>query len=125
LDRIDLYSEVDSVKHEDLLKDGNEESSEQIRLRVEKAKKRQLERYKRPSKTNAGMTNQDIKRYAKLSASAQELLNKAAERLAISPRSYMRIIKVARTIADLGGAEGIEPEHISEALQYRRPTISV
>lgn len=121
MDRIDLYSEVDSVKHEDLLVDGKEESSKQIRTRVEKARQRQLLRYKQPSKTNALLTNQEIKRLAKVSPEAQELLNKAAERLNISPRSYMRLIKVSRTIADLADSDTIGTEHISEALQYRRP----
>lgn len=121
LDRIDLYTDVDTVKHEDLLSDGQEESSAEIARRVMKARQHQLARYKEPGKTNSNLTNQDIKRLAKLSSEAKELLNKAAERLNISPRSYMRLIKVARTIADLDDEESIKSSHVSEALQYRRP----
>jgi magnesium chelatase family protein len=67
------------------------------------------------------MTNSDIKKFAKLDTDAQELLNTAAERLNISARSYMRSIKVARTIADLDKSDNITQAHISEALAYRRP----
>jgi magnesium chelatase family protein len=124
LDRIDLYSEVDPVKHEDLLTNAQEESSQDIRVRVQKARHRQLARYQKPGRTNAGLTNSEIKQFIKLTPAAQDLLNKAAERLSLSPRSYMRLIKVARTIADLSDSEGIEEAHISEALQYRRPPVS-
>lgn len=124
LDRIDLFSEVDAVKHKDLMTDGKEETSETIRARVEKAKQRQARRYKNATKTNASLTNQELKRYAKLSSESLELLNRAAERLNISPRSYMRLIKVARTIADLEDTETITTAHVSEALHYRRPAPS-
>ena len=68
------------------------------------------------------MTNADIKKYAKLDSEAHELLNTASERLNISARSYMRSIKVARTIADLEKSPNITQAHISEALAYRRPS---
>ncbi len=122
LDRIDLYVEVDSVKHENLLKDARAEPSEQIRKRVTRARQLQHERYKNARLTNAELTNKDIKRYASLAQEAENLLNQAAERLNISARAYMRTIKVARTIADLEGSENVEKEHIGEALQYRRQT---
>ncbi len=119
LDRIDLYVEVDGVDHEHLLRENqNNQTTEIIRARVIKAQQLQQSRYK-INKRNARMTNQDIKTHAHLSQSAKELLNTAAKKLDISARSYMRTIKIARTIADLETSPQIEPHHISEALQYR------
>ena len=121
LDRIDLYVEVDNVKHESLLADSTAESSADIAIRIRNAKEKQKARYGKDNlKTNSALTNQDIKKFAKLTPDAKELLNKAAKQLNVSPRSYMRIIKVARTIADLSDSEIIDSAHISEALQYRR-----
>jgi magnesium chelatase family protein len=122
IDRIDLYVEVDDVKHEDLLRNGNEEPSEYIGERVLRARTKQQERYKNSLKANATLNNQDIKRHARLTPEATSLLNRAAERLGISARAYMRTIKVARTIADLEDSEQIEATHLGEALQYRRQT---
>lgn len=120
LDRIDLYVDVDEVAHATLLGDKQSESSSVIRERVLRARKTQQERYQDPMIVNAGISNKQIKRFAKLSPSAKELLDTAAEKLGISARAYMRIIKVARTIADLEDSAIIEIPHISEALQYRR-----
>jgi magnesium chelatase family protein len=120
LDRIDMHIEVEAVKHDNLLKSGQAESSDSIRVRVMKARDYQRRRFGRAPKTNASLTNQEIKRYAQLTAAAEALLNKAAQRLDISPRSYMRLIKVARTIADLESSPTKETPHITEALQYRR-----
>lgn len=125
LDRIDMHIDVEEVKHEHLLKDGSEESSESIRKRVLKARANQQKRYKKASKTNSSLNNQEIKKYAKLTLEAEEMLNKAAQRLDISPRSYMRLIKVARTIADLEDSEAIEVPHVTEALQYRRQPLAL
>lgn len=121
LDRIDLYIEVDNVQHDTLLNptDSNE-SSEDIRSRVIEARRRQQERYNSEVKTNAQLTNRAIKQTSQLEPSARELLNQAAERLKLSARAYIRLIKVARTIADLEGVDTITTHHISEALQYRR-----
>jgi magnesium chelatase family protein len=124
IDRIDLYVDVDEIKHETLLRSAHSESSKQIRQRVAKAKRRQLSRYQDPLKSNATLTNQDIKQHAGLTGPAESLLNQAAERLGISARSYMRVIKVARTIADLEDQTIIDLAHISEALQYRRQPIA-
>lgn len=123
LDRIDLYADVDNIQHDTLLKtNSTSETSKQVRHRVSAARKRQHERYKSVGKTNAQLGNREIKAHAELETEAEELLNKAAERLQISARAYMRMVKVARTIADLGGSKRITPAHISEAIQYRKQT---
>jgi magnesium chelatase family protein len=120
LDRIDLYVEVDEVKHDQLLVPRNNAKNEikAIQKRVTAAQNLQYTRYKQ-RKLNASMTNTDIKTHAHLSSSATELLNKAAQKLEISARNYMRVIKVARTIADLEQSAEIQIAHVSEALQYR------
>lgn len=123
LDRIDLYVEVDNVKHENLLSKSNAESSEDIAKRIQKARQKQKTRFNtKKYKSNSTLTNQDIKQFAKLTPDAENLLNKAAKQLNVSPRSYMRIIKVARTIADLDDSDVIDSKHIGESLQYRRQT---
>ncbi|MDZ7744339.1 MAG: YifB family Mg chelatase-like AAA ATPase [Candidatus Saccharibacteria bacterium] len=122
IDRIDMHIDVEEVQHEHLLKDGREENSQTIRQRVIKARSAQQKRFSNPSKTNSTLTNQEIKRHAQLDTTAEKLLNDAAKRLDISPRSYMRLIKVARTIADLDDSNNVTVPHISEALQYRRQT---
>jgi magnesium chelatase family protein len=122
LDRIDLYVEVDNVRHDTLLKTShNTETSAQMKQRVQAARLVQAKRYSSTSKLNARLTNREIKQTAMLEQSAQDFLNTAAERLKISARAYMRLIKVARTIADLENSETVTIEHISEAIQYRRP----
>lgn len=125
IDRIDLYVDVDSVDHAKLLKssDGNE-SSQIVQERVLKARKLQAKRNGK-LKTNSQLSSRDVKKLAKLELEAEELLNKAAKQLDISARAYMRTIKVARTIADLENSETINPNHISEAIQYRKPTVAV
>jgi magnesium chelatase family protein len=120
LDRIDMHIDVDEVLHEKLLSDEQLETSQSITKRVETARKGQLQRFGGVAKTNADMSNQDIKKLAKLSTESRALLNQAAEKLQLSARNYMRCIKVARTIADLEESAGIEVPHITEALQYRR-----
>ncbi len=119
LDRIDLYVEVTEVKHEQLLTHtAAPDTTERVRQRVSKAQLIQRNRYK-STKLNSDMTNGDIKLLANLSEEATTLLNKAAQKLDISARSYMRTIKISRTIADLMRKDKITSEHISEALQYR------
>lgn len=120
LDRIDLYVDVDEVRHDRLLSNADNDKSDVLKNSVEKARKTQQKRYKNTLKTNSTLTNREIKRLAALSTEAKQILDIAADKLSISARSYMRIIKVARTIADLEGKPGIEPKHITEALQYRK-----
>lgn len=120
LDRIDLYVDVEEVNHASLLGEKQAELSADIRERVLKARKLQQKRYQDPMIVNANLTNQQLKRQSYLAPTAKALLDKAAEQLGISARAYMRIVKVARTIADLDGSKTIEIPHITEALQYRR-----
>jgi magnesium chelatase family protein len=115
-----LYVDVDEVKHRSLLRGQSEEPSKDIQKRVVQARDCQLNRYKNPLKHNADLGNREIKKYISLSEAAEELLNQAAEQLNISARSYMRILKVAQTIADLDAVKTVEVPHITEALQYRR-----
>lgn len=125
IDRIDLYVDVDEVRHENLLRGEKEESSDSVRERVLRARSRQAERYGPAHKTNAALSNREIKQKVILTSGAEQLLNQAAERLGISARSYMRAIKVAQTIADLDGDAEITEAHISEALQYRKPQTDI
>lgn len=120
LDRIDIYVEVDEVAHERLLEPGNNSSEHaDTTRRIKSAREAQAKRFNKPSTLNTNMTNNDIKKHAKLSAEAKSLLDSAAQKMDISARSYMRTVKLARTIADLENSETIEPAHIGEALQYR------
>ena len=122
LDRIDLYSDVHEVKHDRLLSQGADaQADEAVRTRVQQARNIQAKRYGQSNKLNADMNNRDIKQFADVETDAADLLIKAAQRLNISARSYMRTIKIARTIADLESNKTISAAHISEALAYRRP----
>lgn len=119
LDRIDLHLAVHDVEHSQLLnKVELPPQSPQIRQKVEHAYSLQRRRFD-SSRFNSSMSNKEIRQLANLSASAKDLLDTAAAKLDISARSYVRAVKVARTIADLDGSPSILPVHISEALQYR------
>lgn len=122
LDRIDMHIEVESIPAERLSSDIPEESSEEIRRRVEQAREIQRERYRKdPAKiySNAQLSARNLNAACKASDAAQRLLLSSCERLKLSNRAYTRILKVARTIADLEAADEIQAEHISEAVQYR------
>lgn len=121
LDRIDLHIEVTPVSLEELSSDRTEESSATIRERVVRARAIQTARFEgiEGVHTNAMMNSRMLREYCPLEASARTLLERAMERLNLSARAYDRIIKVARTIADLAGEEQIAPAHIAEAITYR------
>ena len=122
LDRIDLQVEVDGVKYEDLTGESREEPSATVKERVEKARAIQRERFRCEGasiKVNANMGERQIKKYCALSAECENVLRSAFEALHLSARARTRIIKVARTIADLAFSEEILPEHILEAASYR------
>ncbi|NER16372.1 YifB family Mg chelatase-like AAA ATPase [Spongiivirga citrea] len=121
LDRIDIHIEVTPVPFEKLSDDRKGESSVDIRKRVTKARELQTERFKEIPNVhyNAQMNTKQIRSYCELSDASKQLLKTAMERLNLSARAYDRILKVARTIADLEGNEDVSGDHISEAIQYR------
>jgi magnesium chelatase family protein len=121
LDRIDIHVEVPAVKFREISAERTGETSAQIRERVVAARRRQQERFtgKKSMTCNARMGTRELKAYCALDESTMELLKMAMTELKLSARAYDRILKVARTIADLAGAEKISSEHISEAIQYR------
>ena len=120
-DRIDLHLPVHGVEHRKLLeKRSGPSETAAIKPRVERAYAFQRQRFG-AARFNNSMTNKEVRELANLTPPAKALLDNAAEKLNISARSYVRSVKVARTIADLSGKPSIEPGHISEALQYRQP----
>ena len=121
MDRIDLWVEVSKVEYEKLTDDRDlHEGTEKIKPRVEKARSIQEKRFsKLKIKTNAELSSKDLVKMVPLSDPTKELLNSSAKQLDLSARSYHRIIKLARTIADLEGVGAVEDKHILEALQYR------
>lgn len=120
LDRIDLCVEVQKVHYEDLLGEGQEETSADIRERILKARMRQGERYQEVGiLTNSQLGMHMMEEFCRLGTAEKEIMEKAYEKLHLSARSYHKVLRVARTIADLEGKEQIEGKHLREALSYR------
>ena len=120
LDRIDLHIEVDGISYQSLKDKSEVENSDTIKLRVEKARLIQLERFKGLGiYTNSQMTNAMIAQFCKIDEKSDKLLESAFDKLRLSARANSRILKVARTIADLDGSENIEERHVYEAIKYR------
>lgn len=116
LDRIDLHIEVPRLKYEKLAEEKVAESSDKVRKRVQAAREIQYKRFK---KTNAEMNSRDIKTHCDLDDESKTLLKHAINNMNLSARQYTRILKLSRTIADLGDSEKISASNIGEALQYR------
>jgi magnesium chelatase family protein len=121
LDRIDIHLEVPAVAYGDLVAESGDESSAAIRARVDQARAVQRARFQgqRGVHANAHMTARDLRRHCRLSAPVESVLRQAVTRLGLSARAYHRVLKIARTIADLAGAVELTTAHVSEAIQYR------
>ena len=121
LDRIDIQLEVTPVSFEKLHSNAPAESSEQIRNRVQRAREIQKQRYSEQHQiySNAQMDNKMLQRFCVLDTTGKAILQSAMQRLKLSARAYNRVLKVARTIADMDDGKNIKPEHIAEAIQYR------
>ncbi|WP_075350591.1 YifB family Mg chelatase-like AAA ATPase [Algoriphagus marinus] len=121
LDRIDLHVEVTPVKFDEMTSTRKTESSKSIRERVIQGRERQKERFKDNPEVfcNAMMPSHQVKEVCQINEAGKSLLKTAMERLGLSARAYDRILKVARTIADISGSENIKVEHLAEAIQYR------
>lgn len=122
LDRIDLHVEVTPVPFSELNNNqSKQESSNDIRERVIKARKVQEERFSKNKgiHANAQMNAKQLREICLINQEAQDLLKKAMDRLGLSARAYDRILKVSRTIADLDGSKDIQTQHVAEAIQYR------
>lgn len=120
LDRIDIQIEVNPVKYSSLKGNKKEESSKQIKERVDIARNIQIKRYKEFNIfSNSELTPNLIEQFCSLDEQSEKILQTAFERLGLSARAYTRILKVARTIADLDNAKDIQSNHVAEAIQYR------
>ena len=121
LDRIDIHIEVPAVQYGELSTKRTGESSAAIRSRVDRAREVQAKRFvgRKGLYSNADMESKGIKEFCQIDAQGAELLKTAMQRLGLSARAYVRILKVARTIADLANGDSINSAHLSEAIQYR------
>jgi magnesium chelatase family protein len=121
LDRIDIHLAVPAVAYRELAGDRSEESSSAVRARVERARAIQQARFRhRPGiHANAHMLPRDLRTHCRTTVAAEQLLRGAIQRLGLSARAYHRVLKIARTVADLAGAEELDVTHVGEAVQYR------
>ena len=120
IDRIDIHIEVPRVNYDKLASERQGEPSSAVRERVTAARVRQAERFKHTRLlTNADMGPAEVRRHCQLDGAGQRLMQAAMRQLHLSARAYHRVLKLARTIADLAGAADIGPAHLAEAIQYR------
>jgi magnesium chelatase family protein len=120
LDRIDIHVEVPAVPYKDLMQESYAEPSKNIRQRVSAARDIQSRRFGRSQiYCNAQMSSRRIKTHCKIDGASRRLLESAIDKLGLSARAFNRILKIARTIADLEGQKDVQVDHISEAIQYR------
>jgi len=123
MDRIDIHIDVPAVNYKEMRAGIEPEGSAVIRARVERAREIQLKRFASASKhkiySNAQMTPRHIRTFCELSPNCERLLERAMTQQGLTARAHDRILKVARTVADLEGAQVIEDKHIAEAIQYR------
>ena len=120
LDRIDLFVLMQRIEFKKLVKNSDAEPSKTIRARVEHAHQIQNKRFGQEGRSNAAMSSQDVKKYCPLNPEIMTILKKAVMSFHLSPRSYFRVLKVARTIADLEESSSIKEKHVLESLQYRK-----
>lgn len=120
IDRVDIFVEVPHINYEKLADDRLGEKSEKVQARVKAARARQIERFKGSKLTcNAEMTPTEVREFCRVEADAQSLLKMAMKQLYLSARAFHRILKLARTIADLENTDTIKSHHLAEAIQYR------
>jgi magnesium chelatase family protein len=123
MDRIDIHIDVPAVNYKEMRSATEPEGSEAIRQRVLRARETQLQRFAASPRhriySNAQMGSRHIRTFCELSADCERLLERAMSQQGLTARAHDRILKVARTVADLEGSPQIEPKHIAEAIQYR------